>query len=120
MFRRKKKKKPKIEAKLERTNYGSFCAIKVDFLKKDGNKYERGYRLGRNNVSRQAEIFSNNELKQIWADCQGQINSMDPDDVSPYFKEIVEELTEAMKKRKINLDNLIPSLNVEEAFWLKT
>ncbi len=45
--------------------------------------------------------YSNNELCQMWKDCNDQIMSMNPNNVSLIFREMMTELSQVMINRKL-------------------
>ena len=106
------KNKLKIKARLIRYTHTNQEAIQV--IHPNGDKSD----LWKSVIEFCAKVYSDNELKKIWSDCQGQIYALNPEDVPLIFKEMMQELKIAIKNRNINIEEVAPSKE-EKPYWLK-
>lgn len=84
-----------VKALLKRYTKSKQFAIKVVYPNNDVNDMWIGL------VEFCAKDFSDNELKQIWRDCNDQIACMNHKDIPFRFKELLNELSQIMINRKI-------------------
>src|SRR4030042_4244915 len=59
-----------------------------------------------------AKKLSPNELRRVLANCESQLRSLGPENTPPVFEQMVADLKETMKQRKISFEPPPPSFTI--------
>ena len=89
----------RLRARIIRDQRNLAPVIKITFI--DSDSKGPNFYLRRPNFDDFSQRFSNDELAQIYADCNLQVRTTPPNELPPSFKEIMKDLERVIRKRKI-------------------